>query len=49
MPAEEELKRLLIHGILHLAGYDHGEQHDDGEMMGIQEGLLSQLTEERVF
>lgn len=49
VPAEEELKRLLIHGILHLAGYDHGEQHDDGEMMGIQEGLLSQLTEERVF
>lgn len=46
---EEELKRLLIHGILHLAGHDHGEQHDDGRMMGIQEGLLSQLTEEQVF
>jgi probable rRNA maturation factor len=46
---EEELKRLLIHGILHLAGHDHGEHHDDGKMMGMQEGLLSQLTEERVF
>ena len=47
--AEEELKRLLIHGILHLAGYDHGETHDDGRMMDIQEQLLFQLTEERVF
>jgi probable rRNA maturation factor len=46
---EEELKRLLIHGILHLAGHDHGEKHDDGEMTGIQEGLLSQLTEEHLF
>ncbi len=46
---EEELKRLLIHGILHLAGHDHGESHDDGEMMDIQEGLLSQLTEEHLF
>jgi probable rRNA maturation factor len=49
VPLEEELKRLLIHGILHLAGHDHGEKHDDGEMMGIQEGLLSQLTEEHLF
>lgn len=47
--AEEELKRLLIHGILHLAGYDHGETHDDGKMMDIQERLLLQLREERVF
>ncbi|MFP4373450.1 MAG: rRNA maturation RNase YbeY [Spirochaetaceae bacterium] len=46
---EEELKRLLVHGILHLAGHDHGETHDDGDMMGIQEGLLSQLTEEHLF
>jgi probable rRNA maturation factor len=46
---EEELKRLLIHGLLHLAGYDHGEQRDDGEMMDVQEDLLSRLTEERVF
>lgn len=46
---EEELKRLLIHGLLHLAGYDHGERRDDGKMMDTQEGLLSRLTEERVF
>ncbi|MFP3959860.1 MAG: rRNA maturation RNase YbeY [Spirochaetaceae bacterium] len=46
---EEELKRLLIHGILHLAGHDHGEHYDDGEMMEIQEDLLRRLTEERLF
>jgi probable rRNA maturation factor len=49
VPEEEELKRLLVHGILHLAGHDHGERYDDGSMMDIQEALLSRLTEEDVF
>ena len=42
----EELKRLLVHGILHLEGYDHGDSHigDDttetNEMFEIQETLI---------
>ncbi len=34
----EELKRILIHGILHLAGYDH--EKDNGEMEEFQEKLV---------
>lgn len=27
VPEDEELKRLLVHGLLHLNGYDHGAEH----------------------
>lgn len=48
----EELKRLLVHGLLHLNGYDHGEEHlEKGkecvcDMLKIQERVLE---EERLF
>lgn len=47
---DEELKRLLIHGILHLDGYDHGEDHIQvgkevqNAMLVLQEQLLSTYT-----
>ena len=43
----EELKRLLIHGILHLNGYDHGDAHVEAgveptdEMLSLQEKILA--------
>lgn len=42
----EELKRLLIHGTLHVNGYDHGEAHVEpgveptDEMLKLQEKVL---------
>lgn len=45
---EAELKRLLIHGILHLAGYDHEEAEEEGEMLDFQDQLLQTLMEERI-
>jgi probable rRNA maturation factor len=47
IPEEEELKRLLIHGILHLEGMDHEEERSG--MMRLQESILSSLKEERIF
>ena len=44
---EEELKRLLIHGILHLEGLDHHSQ--DCEMTAIQERILRKMSKEKVF
>ena len=44
---EEELKRLLIHGILHLEGMDHPD--DQSEMITIQERILTRLKKERIF
>ncbi len=40
---EEELQRLLIHGLLHLLGSDHGTNEADEPMLVRQEALLGQL------
>ena len=51
----EELKRLLIHGTLHLNGYDHGEAHIEpgveptDEMLKLQESVLRGFSEEIII
>jgi probable rRNA maturation factor len=45
--ADEELKRLLIHGILHLAGMDHG-RGKGRRMLSLQNKLLEQLRGEEI-
>ena len=50
-----ELKRLIIHGILHLNGMDHGVEHIEkgvvptDEMLILQENLLADLIEEKII
>ncbi len=44
---EEELKRLVIHGILHLEGMDHDQKNN--EMIELQENILQCFQEERLF
>ncbi len=49
---DEELKRLLIHGILHLEGWDHGDSHigeETNEMFEIQENLLKTFQEYKII
>jgi probable rRNA maturation factor len=41
-PAEaEDLEEAVVHGVLHLCGYDH--ESDDGEMLALQERVLGEL------
>ena len=40
----EELKRLLVHGILHLSGMDHKNNNPDQPMLVEQENILNQFT-----
>jgi len=47
IPEEEELKRLLIHGILHLEGMDH--EDEESEMIRLQEDIMRRLKKERIF
>jgi len=42
---DEELRRLLIHGILHLSGADHVTNKDKEPMLREQEALLAGLAE----
>jgi probable rRNA maturation factor len=53
VPEEEELRRMVIHGILHLAGYEHGTETMDtkeqSEMLSLQEQILEEFSEERLF
>ena len=50
-----ELKRLLVHGLLHLNGMDHGEEHIEKglapvcEMLVVQENILEKLKDEIII
>ncbi len=47
--AENEMKRLLIHGILHLAGMDHTDTTEEQPMLKAQEEIMEQLVGEKLF
>ena len=38
----EDMVEAVVHGVLHLCGYDH--ETDSGEMLALQERVLSGLT-----
>ncbi|MDR1597190.1 MAG: rRNA maturation RNase YbeY [Treponema sp.] len=46
---EEELRRLLIHGILHLDGMDHQTNEGAEPMLKLQEDILTELSSEAIF
>jgi probable rRNA maturation factor len=44
IPETEELERMVIHGVLHLLGYDHEKSRAEARrMFALQEKILSQL------
>ncbi|MDR3343554.1 MAG: rRNA maturation RNase YbeY [Treponema sp.] len=46
---DEELRRLLIHGILHLDGLDHDTNADNEPMLQAQEKIMAELAGERIL
>jgi probable rRNA maturation factor len=46
---DEELRRLLIHGILHLDGMDHSTNKETEPMLRFQEQILTELAQERIM
>jgi len=48
-PQDEELRRLLIHGILHLDGMDHKTLEEDEPMLMLQEKILNKLEKEQII
>ena len=59
--SDEELKRLIIHGLMHLSGMDHGEAHigknrefeggteEDKKMLVMQEQLVEFFSSEKIL
>jgi probable rRNA maturation factor len=45
---DEELRRLLVHGILHLSGMDHTSNEESEPMLVLQEKIVTALAEERI-
>jgi probable rRNA maturation factor len=46
---DEELRRLVVHGILHLDGMDHEDNDPSRPMLRLQEELLADLGEEHIL
>ncbi|MDR3276095.1 MAG: rRNA maturation RNase YbeY [Treponema sp.] len=46
---DEELRRLLVHGILHLDGFDHVSNDPLEPMLARQEAILAQFGGERIY
>jgi probable rRNA maturation factor len=46
---DEELRRLLIHGILHLNGMDHSGTGNGEPMILLQENILNAFKDERIL
>ncbi|MFE3836698.1 rRNA maturation RNase YbeY [Pseudogemmobacter sonorensis] len=42
-PAEDHVTHLLVHGVLHLLGYDHVEDEDAALMEGLEVRILARL------
>ncbi len=40
----DEIVKLLVHGILHLAGYDHQKPQDKKEMFCLQDEIIEKIT-----
>jgi probable rRNA maturation factor len=46
---QDELMRVLVHGILHLAGLEHNDNDAQNIMIALQESILKQLRKEKMF
>lgn len=42
IPAKEEFTRMLVHGLLHLVGYDHVKKAEAKKMFELQEKIISE-------
>jgi len=42
-PLRQEVAHLLVHGILHLLGYDHARPEEEREMRAREEAILARL------
>lgn len=45
---EHEMTILVIHGVLHLLGFDHAEPEEEKQMFGIQQQIIEDFYDDRL-
>jgi probable rRNA maturation factor len=45
-PVAQEVETLVVHGVLHLLGYDHAEPDEERVMFGLQDKALAMIKTE---
>jgi probable rRNA maturation factor len=48
-PLKHEVALLIVHGVLHLLGYDHGDSETEKLMRAKEEKVLEQLSDEHLL
>ena len=43
----QEAEYLLVHGLLHLLGYDHAEPEEKAEMFGLKDKIIASWAAQR--
>lgn len=43
----QEVDLLVVHGVLHLLGYDHAEPEEEQEMKGLEQEILGSMTKQQ--
>lgn len=46
---KEEMVRMIVHGVLHLLGYDHIQSEDAKKMFALQDAYIKQILNGRVY
>ena len=49
IPLEEHLAHMIIHGVLHLLGYDHEQDEEAIIMEKLEDEIMLQLKEKQIF
>lgn len=49
IPLKAHWAHIVIHGVLHLLGYDHMEEHEEAEMQAIEIQLLKKIGYENPY
>jgi len=44
----EETRLMIVHGILHLLGYDHASADEEKEMWGLQAEIIEKIKSQMV-
>lgn len=49
IPHKEEFARMLVHGLLHIVGYDHVREVDSKKMFKLQEQIVEEVKKKKII